>query len=396
MTYLKLRRWMFDILERDTTGDRLADAVYYFLVSVIIVSVLVAVLATMPSLQLHDSVWVNTLERFALIVFVVEYIARLWVAPENPLHSQLPAWKSRLLYMITFAGIIDLIAILPFVLGYFFDISLQTLLVVRLLRFFKLARYSSGFSALYLAIRHERYALMACLLILCASVLLTATAAYLAERSLQPEKFGSIPLAMWWSITTLTTVGYGDVVPQTDIGRMVGALTMVTGVIMLALPIAIISSSFSTLIQRHDFVVTFPMISRLPLFNNIGSQVLIELMQVVNSRGIVRGQAIVLPGQTFHNAYIVLDGLLQAATATGPVTIGPGDIFGAVPGLEDVAPPPDFVHAITAARLLSINEDAVRILLMHHPELRKRFAEATVHAPPGRIDPQTAAASNAQ
>lgn len=54
-----------------------------------------------------------------------------------------------------------------------------------------------------------------------------------------------------------------------------------------------------------------------------------------------------LPGQTFHNAYIVLDGLLQAATATGPVTIGPGDIFGAVPGLEDVAPPPDFVHAIT-------------------------------------------------
>lgn len=119
MTYLKLRRWMFDILERDTTGDRLADAVYYFLVSVIIVSVLVAVLATMPSLQLHDSVWVNTLERFALIVFVVEYIARLWVAPENPLHSQLPAWKSRLLYMITFAGIIDLIAILPFVLGYF-------------------------------------------------------------------------------------------------------------------------------------------------------------------------------------------------------------------------------------------------------------------------------------
>lgn len=396
MTYLKLRRWMFDILERDTTGDRLADAVYYFLVSVIILSVLVAVLATMPSLQLYDSVWVNTLERFALIVFVVEYVARLWVAPENPLHSQLPAWKSRLLYMITFAGIIDLIAIMPLVLGYFFDISLQTLLVLRLLRFFKLARYSSGFSALYLAIRHERYALMACLLILCASVLLTATAAYLAERSLQPEKFGSIPLAMWWSITTLTTVGYGDVVPQTDIGRMVGALTMVTGVIMLALPIAIISSSFSTLIQRHDFVVTFPMISRLPLFNNIGSQVLIELMQVVNSRGIVRGQAIVLPGQTFHNAYIVLDGLLQAATATGPVTLGPGDIFGAVPGLEDVAPPPDFVHAITAARLLSINEDAVRILLMHHPELRKRFAEATVHAPPGRIDPQTAAASNAQ
>lgn len=381
MTYNQIRRRMFDVLERDTTGDRVADWVYYFLVSVIVLSVAAAVLATVRTLPWQDSVLLNGLERFALMVFLVEYVARVWVAPEHPLRRRLPVWRARLHYVMTPAAIVDLIAILPVILADFMDVSLQTLLVLRLLRFFKLARYSSGFNALYLAIRHERYALLACFLILCASVLLTSTAAYLAERNFQPDKFGSIPQTMWWSITTLTTVGYGDVIPQTEMGRIIGAATMVIGVLMLALPIAIISSSFSTLISKHDFVVTFSMISRLPLFNNLNAQALSDLLPLLESRYFDRGRAVVLPGETFHRTFVVLEGLLDAETPDGPVCLGPGDVFGMVPGLETTMDPPDGVRAMTRVRLLAINADAVRVLISRHPELKERFAEAAMRPP---------------
>ncbi len=376
MIYKQIRRRMFDILERDTTGDRIADWVYYFLVGVIVVSVMAAILATVPSLPWRDSVLLNTLEHFALVVFLVEYVARVWAAPEHPLRRRLPAWKARLHYVVTPAAIVDLVAILPVILAHFMDISLQTLLVLRLLRFFKLARYSSGFNALYLAVRHERYALLACFLILSASVLLTATAAYLAERGVQPDKFGSIPQAMWWSITTLTTVGYGDVIPTSEMGRLIGASTMVIGLLMLALPIAIISSSFATLISKHDFVVTFPMISRLPLFNDLDATALSDLLPLLYSRSFDRGRAVVVPGETSHRMFVVLEGLLDAEMVHGPVCLGPGDVFGTVPGLETTAPPPDAVRAMTKVRLLTIDADAMRVLMLRHPEMRSRFAEA--------------------
>lgn len=167
-------------------------------------------------------------------------------------------WRARLRYALTAPALIDLIAILPWFVALATDFEPHALLVLRLVRFLKLARYSSGFNALYLAIRRERYALLSCLIILCAGVLMSATAMYLAERSVQPDTFGSVPLAMWWSITTLTTVGYGDAVPVTNLGRMIGGATMVSGLMMLALPIAIIASSFSEVISKHNFVVTFP------------------------------------------------------------------------------------------------------------------------------------------
>ncbi|MGQ3671228.1 cyclic nucleotide-gated ion channel [Xanthobacter sp. TB0136] len=378
MIYNQIRRRMFDILEHDTTGDRVADWVYYFLVSTIVVSVVAAVLATVPSWAWQDSILLNSLEHFSILVFSVEYVARVWCAPEHPLRRHMPAWRARLHYVMTPAAIIDLVAIMPIILADFMDVSLQTLLVLRLLRFFKLARYSSGFNALYTAIRHERYALLACFLILGASVLLTATAAYLAERTAQPDNMGSIPLAMWWSITTLTTVGYGDIVPHTEAGRLIAAATMVIGVLMVALPIAIISSSFSTLISKHDFVVTYSMLSRLPLFNDLDSSTLTDLLPVLDSRSFDRGRAVVVPGETSHRIFVVLEGLLDAETVHGPVCLGPGDVFGTVPSLEAAIPPPDAVRAMTKVRLLAIDADAAKVFTLRHPEMRERFTEAAM------------------
>lgn len=374
MTFRRARRRVFDILERDLPGDRVADATHYFLILTILLSVAGAVFATVPSLEMHDKWWFTGGEHLALAIFSLEYLLRLWVAPEHPMRRGLSPTMARLRYAVTAPAIIDLVAILPLFLPRATELDIHVVLVLRLLRFLKLARYSSGFNALYLAVRRERYALFSCLLILCAGVLMAATAMYLAERNIQPDKFGSIPAAMWWAITTLTTVGYGDVVPVTVIGRLIGAVTMVSGLMMLALPIAIIASSFSEVISKHNFVVTFSMVSRLAPFSELEAPVLGDLMPLLNSRSFDRGHQVLRRGEAAAHLFVVLEGRVEMETAEGPRTLGPGDVFGLLPGGDvDVGAP---VRAVAKTKVLAIEEDELHTLTLRHPAVIGRLVAA--------------------
>ncbi|WP_234050403.1 MULTISPECIES: cyclic nucleotide-gated ion channel [unclassified Xanthobacter] len=372
MSLEQIRQRTFDILERDMPGDVAADVVHFFLILLVLVSVVGAVLGTVPSFELHEKWWFNFGEFCALIVFSIEYLVRIWVAPEHPLRRQLPAWRARLNYLATPAAIIDLLAVAPVLVAEFAPMDTQALLVLRLLRFLKLARYSSGFNALYLAVKRERYALLACLVLLWTGVLLAATAMYLVERNVQPDKFGSIPESMWWAITTLTTVGYGDTVPITTIGRMIGAVTMVTGLIMLALPIAIVASSFSDVISKHNFVVTFSMLSRLPPFSDLDARVLGDLLPLFNSRSFDRGRQVVRPGERARHLFVVLEGELESTGGERTVRLGAGDVFGISPGTDGSAQP---VRALTKSKLLAIEEEELNMLTLRYPDISRRLTE---------------------
>lgn len=372
MTWTQVRQRAFDVLERDMPGDLAADLLHYFLIVIVLLSVGGTVLATVPSLELRDQEWFYWGECAALAIFAAEYTLRIWVAPEHPLRRRLPAWRARLNYLFTPAAIIDLLAVAPAVVAAFAPLDVHALLVLRLLRFLKLARYSSGFNALYLAVKRERYALLACLVILGTGVLLAATAMYLAERTAQPDKFGSIPGAMWWAITTLTTVGYGDMVPVSTIGRMIGAVTMVGGLIMLALPIAIIATSFSEVISKHNFVVTFSMLSRLPPFSDLDARVLGDLLPLFNSRSFDRGRQVVRPGERARHMFVVLEGELEATDAGGSVRLGTGDVFGATPGADGTFPA---VRALAKSKVLAIEEDELHMLNLRYPEISRRLTE---------------------
>ncbi|MFG1393122.1 cyclic nucleotide-gated ion channel [Xanthobacter agilis] len=372
MMVTRVRQRLFDILERDLPGDIVADLVHYFLIAIVLMSVTGAVLATVPALELYDKIWFSACEQVALAVFVLEYLIRLWVAPEHPMRRHLPAWRARLSYITTPAAIIDLFAVAPAVVSLAFPMDVRALLVLRLLRFLKLARYSSGFNALYLAVKRERFALLACLVILGTGVLLAATAMYLVERTVQPDKFGSIPDAMWWAITTLTTVGYGDVVPITAVGRLVGAATMVAGLVMLALPIAIIASSFSEVISKHNFVVTFSMVSRLPPFSDLDARILGDLLPLFNSRSFDRGRQVVRPGERARHMFVVLEGELESTGTEKTVRLGAGDVFGLLPGLDGDIPP---VRALTKTKVLAIEEDELHMLKLRYPLISARLEE---------------------
>jgi voltage-gated potassium channel len=179
-------------------------------------------------------------------VFAVEYVARVYAAPENPEYS------SSLAYALTLSSLLDLLVLLSFILPFF---GLETSILrmfrtARLVRLAKMGRYSLALQVIYKAIAERRYELGVSIIIAVCLMLLSSTALYFAERSSQPEAFGSIPRAMWWSIATLTTVGYGDVVPMTILGRIAAALTALTGIGIIALPTGILAGAFSDGIKR--------------------------------------------------------------------------------------------------------------------------------------------------
>jgi voltage-gated potassium channel len=218
----------------------------------IVAASLTAILETEPTIRIRAESLFFALEVLFVSVFLIEYLARIWIAVEDPRfrHPVL----GRLRYMFTFWALIDLIAIAPVLLTLVGpDIFLIRLLrLLRILRLARLGRFSTALQNLGEAIALRRFELA--MSALCALLLLVFSSAflYLFEGAGQPETFGSIPRATWWSVVTLTTVGYGDVYPVTMMGRVFAALTAVSGIGLIAMPTGILASAFSDVLRRRE------------------------------------------------------------------------------------------------------------------------------------------------
>jgi voltage-gated potassium channel len=154
--------------------------------------------------------------------------------------------------MKTPIAIIDLLAILPFYAGLVFAVPVSEAILLRVLRIFKLSHYSPALNLMMAVLRQELRTLTAAVSLLFSLLVLVATLIYLIERTAQPDAFGSIPEALWWAVTTITTVGYGDVVPVTFAGRVLGAAVMLVGVAIIAVPAGILSAGFIAEMGRRE------------------------------------------------------------------------------------------------------------------------------------------------
>ncbi|MCC2102853.1 MAG: ion transporter, partial [Hyphomicrobiales bacterium] len=226
-------------------NDRAARFAHGFLIALVGVSVAAVVLETVPSLRERYQILFDAIELVALIGFSIEYALRLWSAPDSAPFFGMTPWRARLAYARSPYAIVDLLTVLPFYLGLFLPGDFRVLLLLRLARFFKLARYSPGMRSLAAALKAERKALGASAVIIFGVVLVMASAMHIAEHAAQPDKFGSIPESMWWAVVTITTVGYGDVVPVTVIGKMIAGVTAFMGFLLLALPVGIVATAFA-------------------------------------------------------------------------------------------------------------------------------------------------------
>jgi voltage-gated potassium channel len=228
------------------------------------------------------------------VTFALEYLARLWSVVGHSLRVMTPV-RARLEYALSSLGIIDLMAFLPSAIALSVG-DRSALVLFGMLPFFKLVRYSPALRSLLAALHAERRTLFGCVVILTGAVLLFASLLYAIERNVQPDKFGTIPQAMWWAIVTLGTVGYGDVVPVTPLGKIVSVFTIVVGFAMIALPVAIVSRAFTDEVRRRDFIVTWAMLARVPLFSHLGASEIVDIMRLLRAQTIESGEVLVRRG----------------------------------------------------------------------------------------------------
>ena len=213
--------------------------------------------------------------------------------------------------------IVDFLAIAPFYLSMFFQIDLRVLRVFRLVRFLKLARYSPALQTLGKVVVNERHALSGAAIVMCGLLLFASTVMYFLERHVQPEVFGSVPAAAWWAVATLTTVGYGDVTPATDLGKFFGGLMMIFGLGMFALPIGIMATGFAQEINRREFVVTWSMVAKLPVFERLKAGTIATVMGVLKSQTFPAGGIVIREGEHVDAMYFVTAGEVDVFTKEG-------------------------------------------------------------------------------
>jgi len=248
---IPIRRRAYEILEAARENDPQSRFCDGFLVLLISLNVMAVMLESVSVLAASYGPLFQRFELFSVSIFVVEYVARIWVCVERPgLKFHHPVW-GRLRYMITLMAVIDLVVLLPFFLALLGGVDLRFLRVLRLLRVFRLTRYSSALRLLTDVLKDEAANIGAALFILMMMVILSASLVYLAEFHVQPNVFGSIPDALWWAVITMTSIGYGDVVPITTVGKIFGAAIGIISVGMVALPTGIIASGFNQALHQR-------------------------------------------------------------------------------------------------------------------------------------------------
>ena len=246
-----LRHRAYRQLEPSAWPDKGLSPVNLFLVILIVAAVVEAVLDTEPLISAGREHHFRRVELGLGLVFLVEYLARVWVAVENPRFARLRF--PRLRYMATPMAIIDLLAVLPALLAFGGapSLMLRFFRVLRLLRLAKLGRVSRAWLDIRQAIYDRRHEFGLILGLLGITILVSGSLLYFAEAEAQPDKFGSIPRSLWWAIVTLTTVGYGDAYPVTVLGRILAGVIAITGVTVIALPTGIFAASFSDAMERR-------------------------------------------------------------------------------------------------------------------------------------------------
>lgn len=246
-------------------GERLS-LLNTVLVVAILLSVAVAVIDTERSIAEPLAGVFLGLDALFLILFGAEYLARLWAAPENPNYAH-PV-SGRLRWMMSLNAIVDLLALAPALIlfGATPAYLLRLFRLLRIMRLAKLGRFSRAWQMMAEAVASRRTELWLTLGSAGLIMLVSASMLYLIEGDVQPDKFGSIPRAMWWSVITMTTIGYGDVFPITPLGKLVAGMTAIAGIGLIAAPTGILASAFSDAAQRHREAVS---IKRTPSSNRV-------------------------------------------------------------------------------------------------------------------------------
>jgi len=264
------------------------------------------------------------------VVFAAEYALRLMLAGDDQWAENEAPRVSRWRWASSPLGVIDLLGFLPMALALAVGVPENQALLCAVLWVFKLARYSPGLAILGRVVRLEREPLTGVLLAFLIALFLAATLAHVIEGEAQPDGFGSLPKSMWWAITTLTTTGYGDAVPATPLGRVLGGLVMMCGILVFALWAGILATGFSEEVRRREFLRTYDLVHKVPFFHNLGPSLIAEVARLLKTREFPNGTTVVRRGQAGDCMYFIVSGEIEVRTEPKPLRLHPGSFFGEI------------------------------------------------------------------
>jgi len=270
-------------------------------------------------------------------IFFAEYLMRLWVAPEAPRYDQETPLKARLRWAGSLPGLINLLAVMPafmFAGGYTIT-GADAASVFCILWILKVGLHAPAFSTLARVVSNERAPIASVLILFAILLMMAATAAHMLERVRQPEQFGSLPGAMWWAVVTLTTTGYGDVVPLTAGGRIVGSMLMIAGIAVLALMTGVLATGFAQEERRREYLRVWEQVARVPLFASLGVVTLSEIVGKLRTRYYPQRITVVRRGDAGDSMFFISSGEVEVRLPNGgSVRLGEGAFFGEMALLE--------------------------------------------------------------
>lgn len=259
------------------------------------------------------------------------------------------------------------LAVLPAPLALSLGVDPPTAWLWSVLWFLSLDRFASGLAMLVRVARLEAKPLTGVLVLFVTVLFVAATLVHLLERAEQPNFFGTLPQSLWWAVVTLTTTGYGDVVPQTTVGRVIAAGTMMSGIAVFALWAGILATGFAAEMRRQNFLATWDQIARVSFFRELGPTVIAEIARHLRHWDVPQGTTIIRRGQPGDSMYFIADGEVEVAVAS-PVRLGQGAFFGEM-ALITGAPRGATVVACTPTTLLVLDIVDFRQLCARLPEL---------------------------
>lgn len=238
------RSKLYKVLESGFDGPKSGKLLSGFIVMLIMLNVSAIILESCQPIGEKYQNEFFLFNIFSVVIFTLEYVARIWVSIESPFSDTAAPLQSRIKYILSPVSLIDLLAIAPFYLSFIFAIDLRYLRMLRMLRLLKLTHYFKGLRLFIDVLRKELPNIGAAIIIMSVLVILSASVMYGVEHDAQPDVFDSIPSAIWWSVVTMTTVGYGDVTPVTFLGKFISIFIMLLGVGIVALPAAMLAAKF--------------------------------------------------------------------------------------------------------------------------------------------------------
>ena len=234
------KRRIFDIIQIGNKDDLLSRSFDWFIVIIIVLNILTVFLDTFEELSRFRGLF-RVVEAVTVAVFCIEYILRIWTA--DMLYPEKKGVRAQLRFLHSFDGIVDLLTILPF---FFLDgfIVFRMLRVVRILHLFRVNVHYDSFHIITSVLVEKKNQIFSSVFIIIVLMLASSLGIYSAEHEAQPEAFRNAFSGIWWSVSTLLTVGYGDIYPITVIGKIMAILIAFLGVGVVAIPTGIISAGF--------------------------------------------------------------------------------------------------------------------------------------------------------